>query len=305
MRQLFFLIFALFFAKNLFSQEINCSIQVSHQKIQGTNVEVFKTLQKELYEFINNRNWTEHIYDNEKYDERIECSILINLNEQVSSDEYKGTVQIVARRPVYGTSYNTVLFKHKDEDFKFKYVEFEPIEFSESSFTSNLSSVLVYYIYVILGMDYDSFSSEGGTVFFDKAQTIVSNAQSTNYKGWKAFGDSKNRYWLLDNITEERASPIRSTIYQYHRLGLDAMAKKASKGRAQVFESLKNLRQVYRNNSSSIFLKLFLETKADEIVNIFSDESVFPDEKNQIIMLLKEIDAINEQKYQKIKTGGK
>ncbi len=293
------IIFCLFYQLISFSQELNCSVQVSHQKIQGTNKKIFETLRKDIYEFINNKVWTENIYDN---DERIECSIIINLEKQMT-DEFEGTIQILARRPVYGSSYNSILFKHMDKDFQFKYIEFEALEFNENTFTSNLTSVLSFYIYIILGMDYDSFSSEGGDIYFQKALTIVSNAQTSSKKGWKAYEDLKNRYWLIDGILDESTSPIRGAIYQYHRLGLDAMSKKTSRGRAKVFESLRTLRQVYRDKPSSVFLRSFLTSKSDELVNIFSDKSVFPDEKNQVFSILNEIDPTNVQKYMKIKSG--
>src|SRR3989339_2053755 len=167
-----FLFITLFILINtsLFSQELNCRIQLMHQQIQGTNVKVFETLQTALYEFMNNKKWTDHVYSME---ERIECNIMINLTEQVSQDEFKGTIQVQATRPVFNTSYTSVLFNHMDNNMHFKYVEFQSLEFSETTHMSNLTSILAYYAYIILGLDYDTFSPKGGYEFFQKAEKIV------------------------------------------------------------------------------------------------------------------------------------
>lgn len=277
------------------AQELRCNISISSTKIQGANKTVFETMQSDLYEFMNNRKWTEHQYT---MDERIECSFFIILEEQISSDEFKGSIQVQLRRPVFGSSYETVLLNINDKDFHAKYVEYQTLEYNETSNKDNLTNILAYYAYIILGMDYDSFSPEGGTEFFQKAQTIVNNSQNAREKGWKAFESERNRYWLVENILNKSYSGFRSCIYQYHRLGLDVMSDKAPEGRAVIAESLKSIQKVFRSRPSLYILQVFFDAKSDELVNVFSKS--FPDEKNRVSAILNECDPSNGSKYEKI-----
>jgi hypothetical protein len=231
-------------------------------------------------------------------DERIECSFFINLDEQISSDEFKGTIQVQARRPVFNSSYETILLNIKDNDFHAKYIEYQTLEFNETSNKDNLTNILAFYAYIVLGMDYDSFSPEGGTEFFQKAQTIVNNSQSAREKGWKAYESERNRYWLVENILNKSYSGFRSCTYQYHRQGLDLMYDKAPEGRATIAESLKSIQKVFRSRPSLYILQVFFDAKSDELVNVFSKG--FPDEKNRVTVLLNECDPSNGSKYEKI-----
>lgn len=283
----------------LFSQELNARIQISAQQIQGSvNKEVFRTLQKTLYEFVNNRRWSGHIYSPE---ERIECTFQINITEQISSDNYRGTMQIQANRPVYGTNLNTVLLNLRDVDIQFQYVEHQALEFNETTHGNNLTAIIAYWSYVILGLDYDSFALYGGTEFFSKAENIVNNAQNAQEKGWKAFDGKKNRYWIIQNIMDSKYSKIREFTYQYHRQGLDRMAEKLTQGRSKIAESLKLLQQVYREKPSPYmpYLQMIFDAKADEFVNVFSEGP--PDEINRAYNILVEINPANITKYKKIK----
>src|SRR5690554_5075683 len=158
-----------------FQQELRCNVQINSQKIQGTNRQLFQTLQTAVYEFMNNTPWTNHIY---AQDERIECNIMLTLSEQIGSDEFRGSIQVQSRRPIFGTSYNTTMLNIVDNDLQFRYIEFDQLEFSETRHSNNLTSILAYYAYIILGIDYDSFSYLGGTEYFQKANNIVNNAQS-------------------------------------------------------------------------------------------------------------------------------
>jgi hypothetical protein len=232
-------------------------------------------------------------------DERIECSFFITLDEQLSSDEFKGSIQVQARRPVFGSSYETILLNIKDKDFHAKYVEYQTLEFNETSNKDNLTNILAFYAYVVLGMDYDSFSPEGGTEFFQKAQTIVNNSQNAREKGWKAFESERNRYWLVENILNKSYSGFRACTYQYCRQGLDMMAEKAPEGRAAIAESLKLIQKVFRSRPSLYILQVFFDAKSDELVNIFSGNS-FPDERNRVSVILNECDPSNGSKYEKI-----
>jgi len=296
MKKILLLFFVLFVSLSAFSQELDCRIQVNHSKLQGTtNDKLFQSLQQGLYEFINNQNWTTHVYNR---DERIECNIFISIESQISSDEFNAKIQVSSSRPVYGVSYLSPLFNHMDNNFQFKYVEFEPIEFNENTFTNNLTSVIAYYCYIIIGMDYDSFGSSAGTPYFQKAEKIVQNAQIAQEKGWKAYEDLKNRYWLVENLLNSQYSSMRDFMYTYHRLGMDKMADKPNEGRASIEQALDDLKNVHRRKPGSFLMTLYTTAKGDEIVNVFSEG--FPDEKARVYNIMKEVDPANSSKYEKI-----
>ena len=274
-------------------------MQVVTQQIQGTNKKIFQTLQAAVYEFVNTRTWTNNIYS---YSERIECNILINLTDQISSDEFKGTIQVQSRRPVYNTTYNSTMFNFIDNNFHIRYVEFEPLEFNETSYLSNLTSILAYYVYIIIGIDNDSFSFEGGSLYFEKAEAIVMNAQNAPFAGWKPYEGSgnKNRYWLVKNILDVEYSPAREFIYRYHRMGLDKLESSTNEARIEIIEGLRLLQEVYRKKPDPylFLLQIVFDAKADEFVNIFSES--FTEEKDRVLKILKEIDPSNSRKYEKI-----
>ena len=300
MKKWFFLIFIVFFIKiTTIGQELLCNIQIVTNQIQGTNKQIFQTMQRSIYEFMNNTVWTNH---NFSINERIECNLMFNLKEQIGADQFRGTLQIQVRRPVYNSSYNTVLFNFVDEDIDFQYIEFQPLEFNENAHISNLTSILAYYAYIILGIDYDSFSLKGGTPFFQMAEKIVNNAQNTKEKGWKAAESPsrKNRYWLVKSFLNEEYSPVREFIYIYHRQGLDLFYDKLNEGRNNVVESLKLLQKVYRQKPDPYLnlIKIILDPKSDELINIFNE--AFEPEKQRVYEILKEIDPSNSKKYEKI-----
>ena len=279
------------------SQELNCSVQVLSPAFQtSTDKKIFTTLQQQIYEFINNRKWTNDVF---QQDERIECSLIFSITDKPSSDQYKGTLQVQVRRPIYKSSYNSLLVNILDKNLDFRYVEYQPMEYVENTFTSNLTSMLAYYANVIIGMDYDSFSLEGGTPYFQKAQTIVSNAQSTSEVGWK-FNESssQNRYWIVENLLNSTFKPLRECVYKYHRTGFDAMSQDLATGRAVVLSSLQLLKKVYDSKPNSYSLTLFFLAKADEIVNLFTPAEL--EEKTKVLALVNEIDPANNTKYSKI-----
>ncbi|MES2592636.1 MAG: DUF4835 family protein [Bacteroidota bacterium] len=286
------------FSTTSFSQELNCKVQVLSQSIQGTDKSVFETLQTAIFEFMNNRKWTNETFKN---NERIDCSILINVTERPSTDDFKATIQVQVRRPVFKASYNTVLLNNNDNDFAFKYLENQSLEFTENLHLSNLTSVLAYYAYLAIGLDYDSFALDGGTLYLQKALAVVNNAQSGSDVGWKAFDGNKNRYWLINNMLDASFVPLRECMYKYHRLGLDIMVDNKESGRAVISETLENLRKVHQIKPLSYSLQVFFNAKSDEIINIYS--GAFPDEKAKMVNLLNEIDPTNSNKYQKIMTS--
>ena len=295
MRKLLLLLIVILSVLDAHSQELRCNIQVVSQQIQGTNKQVFRTMQTAIYEFVNNRSWTNHIYDQ---DEKIECNILINLTKQISSDEFKGTMQIQVRRPVFNSSFNTVLLNFKDNDIHFKYAEYQALDYNESNTPTGLTALLAYYANIIVGLDYDSFSLEGGTPYFTKAEEIVNKMQNSKYPGWKSFESKSNRYWLVENILNNSYRPVRECIYRYHRLGLDKMADKLTDGRSEIAESLRLLQKAHRAKPGSFFLQIFFDAKADELVKIFTES--FNDEKKRAYNILSNIDPANLNKYKKI-----
>lgn len=294
-KKIIFTLFGLLFSSVIFAQELDCSIQVSARQIEGTDREAFSEMREVLYEFVNNTIWTNYSF---KLEERIECTILLTLSTRVSSDQYTGKLNLVLRRPVYKTNYNSTMFNYVDNDVEITYSEGEPIVFAENTFSSNLSSLIAYYVYVFLGIDGDSFAKLGGTPYFEKAQQVVQDAQNTSEPGWKAFENMKNRYWLTENLLNPQYRPIRESIYEYHRMGLDEMYDNVEKGRTNIVESLKKLQQANRTKPGSFLLRLYLDAKRDEIIKIFGEGS--PNMKAEVVNIMKEIDPSNGDKYSAI-----
>lgn len=281
------------------SQELNCNVQISAQRIQGSNRQVFETMQRDIYEFMNSTVWTNHVFS---YAEKIDCNILININDQLSSDEFRGTIQVQLRRPVYNTTYNSTMLNFIDNSFQFRYVEFQPLEFDPNTHRSNLVSVLAYYAYIILGTDYDTFSPLGGTEFFRVAEKIVNNAQNAPESGWKPYDSSRNRnrYWLVKNVLDKEYEPVRLFLYEYNINGLDRMESRIGEARINMVESLRLVQEVYRSKPDPFmyYLQVVLEAKSDEFINVFSE--AFPEEKSRVIEILAEIDPSNKAKYESI-----
>ncbi len=282
-----------------FSQELLCNVNISTAKIQGTNKQVFETLEEAVTDFMNNTPWTNHIYEPH---ERIECNILLNITNQSAGDEYEGTLQIQARRPVYNSTYNSVSLNYMDNDVLFQYIEFDPLEFSETSHLSDLTSILAFYAYIIIGLDYDSFSPDGGNPYFAKAEKIINNAQNARCPGWKSTDSRsrKNRYWLIENILDEEYSKLRNFTYQFHRQGLDKLADDANQARNSILSSLELLQEFFRQKPDPFmhYFQVLLDAKEEEIVKVFSEAT--DEEKRQVYNILSEIDAANSSKYKSL-----
>jgi hypothetical protein len=280
------------------AQELRCNISVNSSRIQGTNKSVFNTLQRDLYEFVNTTAWTSHIF---AQDERIECSIFITINEQIGTSDFKGTLQVQSSRPVYGSAYTSPVFNFMDNDIAFQYLEYDKLEFNENQYSS-LVSLVAFYAYIIIGLDYDTFSLRGGTEWFKKAEQIVLLAQNATESGWKPYdGSRNNRYWMIENILNTKYNPERGAYYKYHRLGLDRMSDQVTEGREEALNAILDIQRVYRERPDNylFFLKIFFDAKADEIVNIFSEAT--QQERNRVHQILLEIDKANENKYKKLK----
>lgn len=296
---LLILLLALLNLQSGIAQELNCRIAINRTGIQGTNQELFQSLQRDINEFMNNTIWTEHVYS---VNERIECQFTINLTDYNGIDKFEGTLTVQSTRPVYNTNYKSVMLNHKEKDklLQFEYVEGQKLEFNENAHLNNLTSVLAFYAYVIIGLDYDSMGNLAGTPYFLKARDIVNNAQSAPEPGWKAFEgtDENNRYYMIESILDNVNSPLRKFSYQYHRLGLDRMEDKAETARSEITEAMKLLQSVNRREPDSFYLKILMTTKLGEFVNIYSEAQ--QTEKQKVYNILKEIDPTSS-KIDKIK----
>jgi hypothetical protein len=284
------------------SQELNCIVSINTEQLPGTNKDIFTTLETSIREFMNNTVWTNNVFE---LNERIECNLLFNISQEVTTGVYKGTLNVQARRPVFGSSYNTVLLNYMDQDIQFKYTEYDPLDFSETSHISNLTSILAYYAYLVLGLDYDSFSSKGGTPYFQKVEKIVMNAQSAGDPGWKAFEsrERSNRYWLINNIMDEGFQPLREFNYSYHRLGLDVLDNSIDRGRLVIEESIIELEKLYNAKPDPFmhYLRVVIDSKADEIVQIFSQAPEA--NKSRVYNVMVKLDPSNVTKYAPLRTA--
>ena len=253
------IIFLMLISQFSFSQELICNIMVNSNQVQTSDRQIFQSLQKSLYEFVNNTKWTDTKIENE---ERIDCSIMINISKMISNDVFEGTLQIQSKRPIYGTSYQSTILNYQDQNFKFQFQEFQPLEFTVNTHLDNLTSVIAFYINIILALDFSSFSEDGGMEYIGRAQKIVNNAQNAPEKGWKAFESDRNRYWLAYDLADPRYSSFQSSLYAYHRLGLDKLSEEPDDARFEITEALESLKSIYRENPSAFLLKLFFDANS-------------------------------------------
>lgn len=283
-------------AINAEAQDLNARVQILSPQIQNTNNKAIEALQQAMSEFLNNRKWS---VNELKSQERIDCNIVFNLKEWDGSSNYKGEAQIISSRPVYGTSYNTTLLSVTDKNFEFTYTEGQPLDFSDQNFQNNLSSILAFYAYVIVGLDADSFSKMGGTDYFTKAQTVLNNSQNAPFSGWKAFENLRNRYWISENLQNKSFMPLREVLYTYHRQGLDLMGDDINKGRKNIANSIDKLKELDKQKQGSILNNIFFSAKADEIVDIFRKSD--PLERIKVYNTMIEVDPANSSKYEELK----
>ena len=279
-----------------FAQEIKCSVKINTPKLQSTDPKIFQTLQKAIFEFFNNRKWTEDVFD---VNEKIECNIILNVTDELGSDKYRMQLNVQSSRQVFNSSYNTTLLNWADKDFVVTYVEYQPLDFADERYTSNLTSILAFYAYTIVGLDYDSFSPKGGAAYFDKAKSIVTQLQNYDEEGWKPFEKNlKNRYWLSENLSNNRYDIFHTVLYNYHRNGLDVMYQNSDNARAAIVTSMKSIEKMYEENPNGVLLVAFFAAKSDELANIFKEGT--PQEKMLMSTLLNRCDPANSKKYAKI-----
>ncbi|HCC51173.1 MAG TPA: DUF4835 domain-containing protein [Porphyromonadaceae bacterium] len=278
------------------TQELNAVLTINSDKVQGSNKQVFNTLQTALAEFINAKKWTTATF---AQNERIDCNFTIIVNS-LENNLFSCEIQVQARRPVYNSTYTTTIFNFRDTEFDFEYTEFEPLEYNENTLNSNLTAVIIYYIYMILGFDFDSFSPNGGQQFFQQAQQIVTLAQSEpSWNGWTAFANRRNRHALATALTENQGDGFHTMWYNYHRKGLDEMAANADRGRTNLISSLSALRELKNARPTSVLLQLFSDCKLDETVAVYSKATT--QEKQEGYKLFSELYPAASSRYGSLK----
>lgn len=278
------------------TQELNAVLTINSDKVQGSNKQVFNTLQTALAEFINAKKWTTATF---AQNERIDCNFTIIVNS-LENNLFSCEIQVQARRPVYNSTYTTTIFNFRDTEFDFEYTEFEPLEYNENTLNSNLTAVIIYYIYMILGFDFDSFSPNGGQQFFQQAQQIVTLAQSEpSWNGWTAFANRRNRHALATALTENQGDGFHTMWYNYHRKGLDEMAANADRGRTNLISSLSALRELKNARPTSVLLQLFSDCKLDETVAVYSKATT--QEKQEGYKLFSELYPAVSSRYGSLK----
>ena len=287
--------FLFFGMVHLQAQELNCRVQVIAPQIANVESSIFESMEENIQEFMNGRRWTN---DQILFEERIECSFQITISEAPSPTTFKGTLQVQSSRPVYNSDYNTSMLLVNDSDFDISWDGSSTIQFSIDQYRDNLSSVLAYYAYMILGMDYDSMGLDSGTPNYLKAQTIVANAQNSGPSGWKASQGQQNRYWLVENMLSQTFRPVRNCLYYYHRMGLDQLFDDVERGRLAMADALIEMRQTHRIRPSSYNLQLFFLAKSDEILKVFGPAPEA--EKTRLLPVLKQMDPGNISKYDSI-----
>lgn len=282
------------------AQELNCNVQVNSDKIEGTNKQVFQTLQKSISEYVNSIRWTGMTF---AQTEKIECNMTIILNKVTTDNEYTAEIQVQSRRPVYGSTYTTPILNFRDKYFNFTYQEYDPLEYQENVFTTNLTAMLAYYCYLIIGLDMDSYQRLGGTPYFQQCENIITAAQTSSLnnsemEGWRAFGNNKNRYVVISNLMDEAFRQYREFFYEYHRLGLDEMTKNVDNSRARMAQGFPILKSAIKARPNSFLIPVFLDTKADELVSIFQKGT--SEEKKTAYSTLMDIDPTRQNIYDKI-----
>lgn len=296
---LFFFLFFSAFVNILHGQELNCQVEINTNQIEGTNKSVFNTLQEAVSDYMNTTTFTPDQFSS---NEKIECRLFFTIKEYSDDGLIKGDLQVQATRPVYNSSYTTTVLNFKDSKIDFTYREGEPLNFTANTMESQLTAILNFYAYLILALDYDSFSPKGGEPYWERLKQIVQMAQSSGEIGWKAFEDTKNRSAVLSAYTEGKTGDeLRQMFYDYYRLGLDTMALTPDKGRAKITESLEAIKDVYSLQPMSVALSLFRDAKLDELVNIYSKAPA--EERSKVYNLLQPIYPTEEQQLVKIKNG--
>lgn len=280
------------------AQELNCKVVINAQQIQTQERRIFDEMQTVFTQFMNDQKWTD---DDFKLEERINCNLILTLdpnNSNPAGNRFGASVQILTSRPVYGASYQTIIMNYGDRDWNFEYQPSQPMQFNPNTFISNITSLLAYYAYTIIAMDYDTYSELGGTPYFQKANMIVNNAQNSNYIGWNQFNSVRNRYWLNENAMNATFEPLRKAMYNYHIKGLDIFADKPEEARETMLTALTDIHACNKARPRSIITIALLDAKATEMIQVFSRGT--PAQKKQAFEILKSIDPAKTDDFKAI-----
>ena len=291
-----FLFIVFLFSLCLNSQELNCNVVVNAQQTGNENVQVFKTLEKQLNEFINNTRWSSKSFETQ---ERIECSMVINI-QNYQTDAFQASIQIQSARPVYNSFYSSSVYNFNDKDFNFNYIEYQNLNFNTTQFESNLVSVIAFHVYMILGMDADTFELNGGSSYYKQARDIVSYSQQSGFKGWEPpAGGAQTRSALINNILSPTFKDFHSILFNYHFTGLDQLAKDIKGGKIALVNSLMKLEDLNKRRPNSFLLRVFFDAKADEISDVFSDGPSVNIAK--LVSMLNKVAPTHSNKWKNIK----
>lgn len=281
-----------------FGQELTCNVTVNSTQIAQVDREIFDALENGIYEFVNNTAWTDDVFGQ---DEKIECAFFINVTEQVKdgngqvvADQYRGTITVQSRRPVYNTSFYCQLLNFQDNNFTFSYIPFQQFYYSENSSMSNLTAVIAFYVYMIIGLDYESYSPQGGEKYLQKALNIVNQSQNLPEPGWKS-NEVANRYYMINDYLNPAFAPLRVLMYDYHRQGYDVMSSNLKDGRGQVIASLKTLDKIWNQRPNAFLLQIFFSTKRNEIMDMLKATPAA--DKSSLIPVLKKVDPSQGSNY--------
>lgn len=273
-------------------QELNCRVIVNDQQVQTTERDIFREMETEFAQFLNTTKWTD---DDFAESEVIKCNIVITITEMPNVGFFNATVQVLSTRPVYNSNYESLVLNFADRDWSFEYLQSQPLQFSENVFTNEISSLLSYYAYLILGFDYDTFSELGGSAFFQQAFQIVNNAQQSSSSGWQQFNSIRNRYWMIENIQSPQLEPIRKALYTYHREGLDLMIEDKETAEKNMVAALSSIQKANRARPRSILTISFIDAKATEIVQAFTDSGLAT--KRQVYNILNGLDPSRSNEF--------
>jgi hypothetical protein len=279
------------------AQELKCQLTVNAQRITGVDPSVFQTMQTALNDFVNTKSWTTDQFAPE---ERIECSMFINIVESSAQDVYNASITVQLSRPVFNSSYNSPMFNFIDKDCIITYAQSQPLDFNVNQYTSNLTSILGFYAYTLIGLDYETMTKGGGTKYFNMAEQVMNAVPTTaaDSKGWKPFDSQRNRYWLINNLQANKYELFRQALYEYHYLGMDNFYDKPALARQNILNALDKLDKIARDNPNCILLTIFFQAKSDEVVNVFSGADM--GEKAKALTLLRRADPSNATKYDKL-----
>lgn len=290
---LFFLL--LLIAGKSWGQELNCTVTINSTQVTTSDRGIFRDMKTAIEQFMNSRKWSGDAYKNH---EKINCNMLITITKMPAIGNFSASVQIQAARPVYNTNYSSLIFNFADRDWEFEYIESLPLEFNDNTYTSNLTSMLALYAYVMIGADHDTFSELGGSSFFQKALAVVNNAQQANRPGWQPLGSNRSRYWIVENYNNGQMVEMRKATYAYHRLGLDTFDKDPDRSREIILSGLKDVKKVRDINPTSILVVSFFDAKSKELANIFSSGNI--QIRREAYDIITAIDPSNRASYEKM-----